>query len=118
MTEKKDSPPNYAFYGEGMASGFFGVGVRRVLRRLQRPWLIRQVQIFDELRRAIDAQEAQLAEIRRLIAELRTEVQQQEARTWDQTAIARRLAAIEDALPESTALHDRQSGTAEEATRY
>lgn len=124
---------DFAFYGEGMQPSGFGIVVlplRRVLRRLQRPWFFRQVEIFKELRRAIDVQEAQqeaqMAEIRRLVAEsrglvaeLRTEVQQQEARAWDQTAIARRLAAIEDALPDSPAVApDREAGTAEEAARY
>ena len=42
-----------------------------------------------------------MGEVRRLVGELRAEIQEQEARTWDQTAIARRLAALEDALPDS-----------------
>ncbi|HEY8740544.1 MAG TPA: hypothetical protein VIN56_08130 [Candidatus Dormibacteraeota bacterium] len=99
--------PDYVFDGEGMEPGRVGglvVPLRRVLRRLQRPWFDRQVEIFDELRRDLDATSARIAavegrqgEYQRLIAELRAQVEAQEARAWDDAAIAGRLAALEDA---------------------
>jgi hypothetical protein len=104
MTETRD----YAFYSEGMRPtglGIILVLIRRVLRRLQRPWFFRQEQIFNDLRHSIDVQDAKIADARevlgetnRLLQELRTEVHKREAQAWDQTAIARRLAALEDSL--------------------
>jgi len=94
------------------------VPLRRVLRRLQRPWFDRQVEILYQLRGEIDVGEARIAvteaeletgrqqiaalraevaELRAEVAELRSQVVAQEARSWDQAAIARQLAALEDA---------------------
>jgi hypothetical protein len=94
------------FYGEGMEPQRLGalvVPARRVLRRLQRPWFERQVQILDALRRDLDVERArgavlerEVQALRHEVAELRAEVAAQEARAWDQTAIANRLAALED----------------------
>lgn len=96
--------PNYAFYGTGMEPqrfGFLVVPLRRVLRRLQLPWFLRQVEILTELRQGIEAPEAQLTELHRLVGELRVMIKAQEARSWDHVAIARRLAALEDAISAS-----------------
>jgi hypothetical protein len=105
--------PDQVFYERGMAPRRFGaliVPLRRILRRLERPWFDRQVEIFDELRAAIDAAEARIAAAERTIEtlgtlaqevrELRDSLRAEEARSWDQSAIARRLAALEDRISE------------------
>ena len=111
---KEGEMPEYEFDRLGMNPGRLGSSVRhvrRVLRRLQRPWFDRQVEILYQLRGEIDVGEAriavteaeletgrqQIAALRAEVAELRSQVVAQEARSWDQAAIARQLAALEDA---------------------
>jgi hypothetical protein len=67
---------------------------RRLLRRILRPFFFRQLAIYQDIYRRLEAQaEAQTQAHRALLAELRSF---QQAVQLDDRAVARRLAALED----------------------
>ena len=97
---------DYAFDRAGTESGRAGRLVkplRRALRRLQRPWFDRQVEIMYELRHLLDIHEEQLQMLRHEtdvlqdeVGDLKAAMGAADARHWDQQAVAHRLAALED----------------------
>ncbi len=88
-----------AFYnaiGEPSGSRRLVLPLRRILRRLLRPLFLRQVEILEELCRRLDDAEAGRTEQDRRQDALLSRIQATSAMGWDQVAMARRLAVLED----------------------
>lgn len=94
-------PRDYVFYGVGFDPKRFGVVVvpaRRVLRRLLRPMLYRQVELFRELGDEIEELKQRVETLEHRADELANSLKSAAALGWDHVALTRRLAALEDKL--------------------
>lgn len=86
------------------------VPARRLLRRLMRPWMLREAELFAELEEedrridrrlavvedALAKQAVELSNLTHWVALLKKEIDTITARGWDSEAVRRRLATLED----------------------
>jgi hypothetical protein len=72
--------------------------VRRLLRRLLRPFFLRQVELLQHIIDRLDRDEPILRTVRDDVDRLDQRVETVLAFSWDYVAMVRRLAAIEDQL--------------------
>ena len=111
---------DYLFYGAGLSPARFRwavVPARRLLRRLLRPMLYRQVELYRALDGDIEDLRDRLARLEARVERVDEGAQRAAALGWDHVALSRRLAALEDRLDGNgqwaeTAAADASGGSA------
>jgi hypothetical protein len=108
---------NSAFYNSDpipSGLGWLVYPVRRLIRRIQRPYYFKLQSMIDQMTAQLDQACQQVHEVQKDLSQVRLELQherdqnrqQVRALSWDHIAVVRRMAAVEDQVVTAVSAED------------